>query len=620
MTKITTDFTGVEPSATRLSRLGSIYDFWWGAGAFVLAGTLGTVRTTMNGIAPDDTSNGEAFGSWLTKWNALNEPDKLLNDTLKDANPGLFVLADDTARVFGADGVTAVSAPGDAVSLIGDDWDGIETGSELVTGSPTLPTGWSGSGPWTKVAGVANSATWSVGTLTSGKAYMIAVTYDAIIASTVTARLTGGATVTGVARSAAGSYRQVIIATAAHTTLDLQATATTAAVVSSVSVREITNWPAYQNTAAARPTWGRAPKEVRNLLLGTATMATQSRAVTAAQHTLSFKGTGTVTLSGVSTSGPLVGTGVGDRVSLTFTPTAGTLTMTVSGSVTEAQLELGASASAYQAVGAATNDITESGVTSFGLISMDGSDDALLHQLANGGTVAVALFGRGGSYLIPSITLAAPSVLQLGPLSVLDDGVLVSGCPTGILQAVGTVPWSSRFELVGYAIMKANPTAEEKARAMRYFAAHGARGWLVEGANLVPPNIDGDGWGTDVFPSSPATRSGVQVTFSTTFSHWRQTVPVDFAGQWFRHQFTARLISGNANLNFYLPTLGVSPQAGQAGTGITVTSTAQTFTLDVFSTAGSSQPMSFGIQDRNASGFGTVEITNASLTKFTPEF
>ncbi|MFV3388425.1 hypothetical protein ACNFCJ_23975, partial [Pseudomonas sp. NY15364] len=48
-----------------------------------------------------------------------------------------------------------------------------------------------------------------------------------------------------------------------------------------------------------------------------------------------------VTLSGAAT-GTLTGTGAGNRVSLTFTPTAGTLTLTVSGSVTSAQLELGA--------------------------------------------------------------------------------------------------------------------------------------------------------------------------------------------------------------------------------------------------------------------------------------
>ena len=85
-----------------------------------------------------------------------------------------------------------------------------------------------------------------------------------------------------------------------------------------------------------------------NLLLNSATLTTQNVTVSAVAHTLSFYGTGTVTLSGVSTAGPLVGTGAyPNRVSLTFTPTAGTLTLTVSGSVVSAQLEAGAFATSY---------------------------------------------------------------------------------------------------------------------------------------------------------------------------------------------------------------------------------------------------------------------------------
>jgi hypothetical protein len=84
-----------------------------------------------------------------------------------------------------------------------------------------------------------------------------------------------------------------------------------------------------------------------NLLLNSATLSTQSATVTAASTTLSFYGTGTITLTGVSTAGPLVGTGANNRVSLIFTPTAGSLTLTVSGSVTNAQLETGSSFTSY---------------------------------------------------------------------------------------------------------------------------------------------------------------------------------------------------------------------------------------------------------------------------------
>ena len=87
-----------------------------------------------------------------------------------------------------------------------------------------------------------------------------------------------------------------------------------------------------------------------NLVLNSATLSTQDVTVTAVPHTLHFTGTGTITLSGASTAGPLVGTGTGEnnRVSLTFTPTAGTLTLTVSGTVTNADLEVGSTLSSHK--------------------------------------------------------------------------------------------------------------------------------------------------------------------------------------------------------------------------------------------------------------------------------
>ena len=78
-----------------------------------------------------------------------------------------------------------------------------------------------------------------------------------------------------------------------------------------------------------------------NLFLNSRAAATQNFSVTAQAYTLSFIGTGTITLSGASTAGPLVGTGANNRVSLTFTPSAGTLTLTVSGTMDLVQLETG---------------------------------------------------------------------------------------------------------------------------------------------------------------------------------------------------------------------------------------------------------------------------------------
>jgi len=84
-----------------------------------------------------------------------------------------------------------------------------------------------------------------------------------------------------------------------------------------------------------------------NLVLNSAVLVTQDVTVTAVAHTLSFYGTGTVTLSGTATA-TVVGSGAyPSRKTLTFTTTAGTLTLTVTGSVTLAQLEVGAYASSY---------------------------------------------------------------------------------------------------------------------------------------------------------------------------------------------------------------------------------------------------------------------------------
>ena len=116
-----------------------------------------------------------------------------------------------------------------------------------------------------------------------------------------------------------------------------------------------TNEPRFDHNPTTGESLGLLVEEARtNVLLNSATLSTQSVTVAAAANTLSFYGTGTVTLTGVSTAGPLVGTGANNRVSLTFTPTVGVLILTVSGSVTNAQLEAGAFPTSYIPTAAAT--------------------------------------------------------------------------------------------------------------------------------------------------------------------------------------------------------------------------------------------------------------------------
>ena len=84
-----------------------------------------------------------------------------------------------------------------------------------------------------------------------------------------------------------------------------------------------------------------------NSLLNTDLLSTQIVTVTAAVRTLSFYGTGSVTLSGAHTA-VVSGTGAyPTRTTYSFTPTAGALTLTVAGTVQYAQLEAGAFATSY---------------------------------------------------------------------------------------------------------------------------------------------------------------------------------------------------------------------------------------------------------------------------------
>lgn len=160
--------------------------------------------------------------------------------------------------------------------------------------------------------------------------------------------------------------------TRSTTRIDIYRNAPGAAAMSmrNVSVKELYGYHATQLITASRPTLSAR----KNILLATEALATQSVTTLAAQYTLSFTGTGSVTLSGTAT-GTLTGTGT-DRVSLTFTPTAGTLTLTVSGSVTKAQLELGAAAGQYQRVTTTTDyDTDERYFQKY--LRFDGVDDYL---------------------------------------------------------------------------------------------------------------------------------------------------------------------------------------------------------------------------------------------------
>jgi hypothetical protein len=189
--------------------------------------------------------------------------------------------------------------------------------------------------------------------------------------------------------------------------------------------------------STGKVTW--APE---NLLLNSATLSTQNVTTIPVSYIVSFYGTGTITLSGTSTDGPIVGTGAGDRVYLKFTPTAGTLTLTVSGSVTSAQLER----VTYQTTPRAYNATT--GAAYYGpRFDYDPSTLTALGLLLEGTRTNVALWNRdltNAAWTKTNVTAAKDQTGIDGVASSASKITATAGNGT-ILQAI-TLASSARFQ------------------------------------------------------------------------------------------------------------------------------------------------------------------------------
>ena len=314
--------------------------------------------------------------------------------------PGIWLDPSDLTTMFqDRAGSTAVTTPGQSVGLRLDKSKGLVLGSELFPTLDLSSSQWETLGVLSSVT--ANSFTNSSGAgagrryksgqlLTNGSRYFIDLSFTKSDATTDLQIQAVGGVIAASSTAASGTLR---FRPTSDGTLYLRLSGNATVTVTSLSVKELPGNHAVANSDAARGIYGIEPVGGRrNLLLNTTTMATQNVTVTAAAHTLSFTGTGTVTLSGVSTAGPLVGTGANDRVSLTFTPTAGTLTLTVSGSVTLAQLQIGSAFDAYQRVGTTQYDVTEAGKQTLHYVQYDGSDDGYVTPTITPGIDKVQVF------------------------------------------------------------------------------------------------------------------------------------------------------------------------------------------------------------------------------------
>jgi hypothetical protein len=295
-------------------------------------------------------------------------------------------------------GTTPVTTPGQTVALLLDKSKGLVLGSEVLVNGTfdgdsttgwTLPSGSGVSGGKLVLATPVSNVTTAT-TVVIGKAYQWEFTVSNYTSGTVNFGFGRSGVVFGATGN--GTYRGIENSVGATTAPRFLSTGSPNASVDNISVKELAGSHATQATTASRPTYGIVPLGGRrNLLLATDTMATQSLTVAAVAHTLAFTGTGTVTLTGASIAGPLVGTGASNRVSLTFTPTAASLTLTVVGSVTLAQLELGSTATAYQRV-TTQYDVTETGVQSLSYLSFDGVDDGMVTGTITPGTDKAQVF------------------------------------------------------------------------------------------------------------------------------------------------------------------------------------------------------------------------------------
>jgi len=153
--------------------------------------------------------------------------------------------------------------------------------------------------------------------------------------------------------------------------------------LNSISIKKIsqdTNLPRI-NYEGGCGSWLFEPQST-NLYLNSETLSTQTITTTANEYSVSFYGTGTITFSGTYT-GSLIGTGLNDRVTATFTATSGTLTSTISGTVTKAQIEQLSFATSYIPTDGSTVTRNQDVCTNGGSTSLiDSTEGVLYAQIA----------------------------------------------------------------------------------------------------------------------------------------------------------------------------------------------------------------------------------------------
>lgn len=268
---------------------------------------------------------------------------------------------------------------------------------------------------------VINSEAFSTQTVTvvSGQTYTVSAT------GTGTITLSGAAT--GVLTCS--SMRPQLTFTTTTTSLTLTASGTVTQV--NVNPGYAAN---YLRTFATAPLYSAGTPKSQNLLLNTATLSTQSVTLTAGcVYTLLHQGTGSVTLSGGGSGTTTAGT------ALRFVTTAASVTFTVTGSVTLAQLYEGTEDLSYTATtGTAYSAYYQQGLSLDGVGSINKSIYTEDMTNATGWTTA-----GGGETVTRPGTVIAPDGSTNGNVVtfVASATSRVGNSPVG-LAASTTYTWS----------------------------------------------------------------------------------------------------------------------------------------------------------------------------------
>ena len=269
--------------------------------------------------------------------------------------------------------VTAVEQP---VGLVLDKSMGLVLGSERVVNGDfsSGATGWAVSANITITGGqsvwtvTSNSNIYQIGAIEKNKWYKVEYDVTSYTSGNVRFGFFGGAPAFDSTVASVGN-RTAYLFSGDNTGFYLAASFSSGfnGSIDNISVRELPGNHAFQSTSASRPVLSARV----NQYVGTATLATQNVTTLAATYTLRFEGTGSITLSGTATGTYSAGTH-------SVVCTAGTLTSTVTGTVTNADIRVtntGTNLPHYQRVTTATDYDT---VSYPFFLRFDGVDDFLV--------------------------------------------------------------------------------------------------------------------------------------------------------------------------------------------------------------------------------------------------